>query len=163
MSRRNSIAVQYATSRRGVPAATSLRRWAALALARTPGRVTVRVVGEEEGAKFNRRYRKRPRATNVLSFPAAALPDGSRPLLGDLVITAPVVAREAAAQHKPARAHWAHLVIHGCLHLLGYDHETAAERRVMEARERKLLAGLGYPDPYEVPTKRKDDERRRAR
>ncbi|MGH8274430.1 MAG: rRNA maturation RNase YbeY [Gammaproteobacteria bacterium] len=143
------MAVQYALGRRGVPAPASFRRWAALALADASGEVVVRVIGEAESAELNRRYRGRRVATNVLSFPAAPLPDGSRPLLGDLAIAAPVVVREAAAQGKGLRAHWAHLTIHGCLHLLGYDHQNEEEADEMEARERKLLAKLGYPDPYD--------------
>jgi probable rRNA maturation factor len=85
----------------------------------------------------------------VLSFPTAPLADGSRPLVGDLAIAAPVVAREAREQGKSPRAHWAHLTIHGCLHLIGYDHENAREAHEMESRERELLANLGYENPYE--------------
>lgn len=144
------IAVQYATGRRGVPSPASLRRWVRLALGAEAPAVTVRVVGMAEGAALNARYRGRRGATNVLSFPAAALPGGARPLLGDIVLTAPVVLREAAAQGKEPRAHWAHLVIHGCLHLRGYDHQEAGDAGVMEARERRLLASLGFPDPYRV-------------
>ncbi|MDN5865229.1 MAG: rRNA maturation RNase YbeY [Gammaproteobacteria bacterium] len=143
------VVVQYACGRQGVPAANSLRRWANLALADAPGEVVLRVVDEAESGRLNARYRRRHYPTNVLSFPAEPLADGSRPWLGDLVIAAPVVAREAAAQGKPQRAHWAHLVIHGCLHLLGYDHRNDAEADEMEARERRLLERLGYPDPYE--------------
>ena len=157
------VSVQYATPRAGVPSPSSFRRWATPVLAHTQGSVTVRVVGEEESARLNRRYRGRRHATNVLSFAAVSLADGSRPVLGDLVIAAQVVAREAAEQGKTPRAHWVHLVIHGCLHLLGYDHATDAERHVMEARERQLLAKLGYPDPYEIPVKRKINERRRTK
>lgn len=144
------VGVQYATGRRGVPAANNLRRWVQAALGREPGAVTVRVVGEAESAALNARYRKRRGPTNVLSFPAAPLPDGTRPLLGDLVIAAPVVTREAAVQGKVPRAHWAHMVVHGCLHLLGYDHEVDEDALRMEARERQILARLGYPDPYAV-------------
>lgn len=143
------IAVQYACGRRGVPAPASFRRWAEAALGAAPGELVLRVVDEAESARLNRHYRGRARATNVLSFPAAPLPDGSRPLLGDLAIAAPVVAREAAEQGKARRAHWAHLTIHGCLHLLGYDHQDECEAETMEARERELLAQFGYPDPYE--------------
>lgn len=142
------MTVQFATARRGVPAAASLRRWARAALGRARGAVTVRIVSGAESARLNHRYRHRPGATNVLSFPAAPLPDGRRPLLGDLVIAAPVVAREAAAQGKSPAAHWAHMVVHGCLHLLGYDHLRNAEAAAMEGRERRILRRLGYPDPY---------------
>ena len=144
------VTVQYATGRRGVPAAASFRRWAAAALAGSEGEVTIRVVGETESAVLNGRYRSRPRPTNVLSFPAPPLPDGSRPILGDLAIAAPVVAREASEQGKAPRAHWAHMVVHGCLHLLGYDHMEENEAIRMEALERRILAGLGFPDPYRI-------------
>lgn len=143
------VAVQYACVRKGVPAAATLRRWAALALEDEARQVVVRVVEEPESRRLNEHFRGRDRATNVLSFPAAPLADGSRPWLGDLVMAAPVVAREAAEQGKAVRAHWAHLVMHGCLHLLGYDHQTDAEAGEMETRERTMLASLGYPDPYE--------------
>ncbi len=97
---------------------------------------------------LNRRYRHRDYATNVLSFPVE-LPAGiATPLIGDLVICAPVVAREAAAQGKPARAHWAHLSVHGVLHLLGHDHIVEADATRMEALERRILATLGIADPY---------------
>jgi len=143
------IAVQYAAPRRGVPAAASLRRWADAALAGRPGDVTLRVVGRAEGRTLNKRYRGRDYATNVLSFPVEALPDGSRPVRGDLVLCAPVIAREAREQGKPAAAHWAHMVVHGCLHLGGYDHQQDAEASAMEGEERRILAKLGYPDPYQ--------------
>jgi len=143
------IAVQYAVARAGVPSAASLRRWAEAALAERPGDVTLRVVGRDEGAALNGRYRGRDEATNVLSFPAAPLPDGSRPLRGDLVLCAPVIEGEAREQGKPATAHWAHMVVHGCLHLIGYDHQQDAEASVMEGEERRILAKLGYPDPYQ--------------
>lgn len=144
-----TIAVQFAVSRAGIPAAASLRRWAAAALGTSAGDVTLRVVDAAESRTLNRTYRGRDRATNVLSFPVPELPDGSRPIRGDLVLCAPVIAREAREQHKASGAHWAHMVIHGCLHLCGHDHETAEEAGRMEALEREVLAGLGFPDPYE--------------
>jgi probable rRNA maturation factor len=108
------------------------------------------VVGAAESRRLNRTYRGTDRPTNVLSFAAATgMPDGDR-FLGDLVICSPVVAREARAQGKPLRAHWAHMVVHGTLHLLGFDHGRAAEARSMEAREAGILAQLGYGNPYEV-------------
>lgn len=141
--------MQYAAPRKGVPAAARLRRWADAALGASPGDVTLRVVGEAEGRALNERYRGRDYATNVLSFPAGALPDGSRPLRGDLVLCAPVIVREAREQGKPAAAHWAHMVVHGCLHLGGHNHERDAEAAAMEGAERRILAKLGYPDPYQ--------------
>jgi probable rRNA maturation factor len=151
---RLDVAVSYATSRAGVPAAASFRRWVAAALA---GRIreadlAVRIVGEDEGRTLNRHYRGKDYATNVLSFPAElpeGLPKGMKmPLLGDLVVCAPVVAREAAEQRKPPAAHYAHLTVHGALHLLGWDHENEKEAEAMERLEREILAGLGIEDPY---------------
>ena len=109
-----------------------------------------RIVDEAEGRALNERWRGRDHATNVLSFPAELPPGVALPLLGDLVVCAPVVAREAAEQGKAEADHWAHLVIHGTLHLLGFDHETEAEATVMEDLERALLAGLGIGDPYAI-------------
>ena len=144
------VSVSYGVPRKGVPAATSFRRWAAAA---AHGRIrradlAIRLVGEKEGRALNRHYRGKDYATNVLSFPAE-LPEGiSLPLLGDLVICAPVVAREAKEQDKPLLAHYAHLTIHGVLHLLGLDHDNSREAEVMEQIEREILASMGLPDPY---------------
>ncbi|TCZ88635.1 rRNA maturation RNase YbeY [Lysobacter sp. N42] len=151
---RLDVAVSYATPRRGVPAAASFRRWVAAALDRRirEADLSIRVVGEEEGRALNRHYRGKDYATNVLSFPAElpeGLPEGVRlPLLGDLVICAPVVAREAAEQGKALNDHYAHLTVHGALHLLGWDHEDDADAEAMEALEREILGGLGVADPY---------------
>lgn len=144
------VAVSYALPRAGIPAASSFRSWVAAAL---HGRIreadlAVRLVDEAEGRSLNRHYRGKDYATNVLSFPAE-LPEGVKlPLLGDLVICAPVVAREAAGQDKPLREHYAHLTVHGVLHLLGWDHEDDVEAEAMEQLEREILAGLGIGDPY---------------
>lgn len=151
---RLDVAVGYAVPRKGLPSGLSFRRWVAAALA---GRIreadlAIRVVGTKEGRALNRHYRGRDYATNVLSFPAdlpQGLPPGVRmPLLGDLVLCAPVVAREARAQRKPLNAHYAHLTVHGALHLLGWDHADAREAEAMEQLEREILAGLGIDDPY---------------
>ena len=151
---RLDVAVGYAVPRKGVPAAVSFRRWVAAAL---DGRIreadlAIRIVGAREGRALNRHYRGKDYATNVLSFPAElpeGLPEGVRmPLLGDLVICAPVVAREAKEQRKPLAAHYAHLTVHGALHLLGWNHEDEREAEAMERLEREILAGLGLPDPY---------------
>jgi probable rRNA maturation factor len=107
------------------------------------------VVGEREGAELNRRWRGKPRATNVLSFPGAELHAAGVRLLGDIVICAPVVDREAREQGKRRAAHWAHMVVHGTLHLLGYDHRTRSQAAAMEALEARLLARLGVDDPYD--------------
>ncbi|MGM3386365.1 rRNA maturation RNase YbeY [Stutzerimonas stutzeri] len=138
------------------PDEQAFRRWCELALRQrsADSELTIRLVDEAEGRELNRDYRGKDYPTNVLSFPAE-VPDGPDgeplldiPLLGDLVICVAVVEREAAEQAKPLEAHWAHLVIHGCLHLLGYDHLEDEEAEEMEGLERELLAELGYPDPY---------------
>jgi probable rRNA maturation factor len=137
-------------SRARIPAPARFRRWAAAAL---DGRcdaaeLSIRIVTPAESRRLNARYRGRDKPTNVLSFPCQP-PRGLRPLpLGDLVICAQVVGREARAQGKPAEAHWAHMTVHGVLHLLGYDHDRNREAARMEALEKKILARLGYPDPY---------------
>lgn len=144
------VHVQLASRASGIPDPRRIRRWARAALdghATPPAEVTVRVVGEREGRQLNRRWRGRPDATNVLSFPAPALAMAPG-ALGDIAVCAPVVAREARVQGKAPAAHWAHLVIHGVLHLLGHDHQRQRDARVMEALERRILARLGYPDPY---------------
>jgi len=139
-----------------VPEEADLHRWCELALRQRKGdsELTIRLVDEAEGRELNRTWRQKDYATNVLSFPAD-VPDGPDgiplldiPLLGDLVICVPVVEREASEQGKPPQAHWAHLVIHGCLHLLGYDHIEDDEAEEMESLERQLLAELGHADPY---------------
>ena len=134
-----------------VPDAVDLRHWCELALRQrtADSELTIRLVDETEGRELNHTWRQKDYATNVLSFPAD-VPDGllDIPLLGDLVICVPVVEREAAEQGKTLQAHWAHLVIHGCLHLLGYDHIDDDEAEEMESLERHLLAELGHADPY---------------
>jgi probable rRNA maturation factor len=146
------VAVSYGCGRRGVPASASFARWvrAALKSQRRRGLVSIRLVDEDEGRALNRHYRNRDYATNVLSFPADPLPKsvGGPRLLGDLVLCAPVVAREARAQGKRPADHWAHLTVHGTLHLLGHDHMAPAEAERMETLEVRILAGLGIADPY---------------
>ena len=151
---RLDVGVSYALPRAGLPAAASFRKWVAAAL---EGRIreadlAIRIVDEKECRALNHHYRGKDYATNVLSFPAE-LPEGlpkgvTLPLLGDLVLCAPVIAREAKQQGKPLNAHYAHLTVHGCLHLLGWDHEDPREAEAMEQLEREILAGLGLPDPY---------------
>jgi len=151
---RLDVAVAYAVPRAGIPASASFRKWVAAALDRRirEAELSIRVVGDEEGRELNRQYRGKNYATNVLSFPAEfpeGLPKRERPpLLGDLVICASVVAREAAEQGKALTAHYAHLTVHGTLHLLGWDHEDEREAEAMEALERSVLAALGIADPY---------------
>lgn len=142
--------VQYAVPRRGIPAAASFRRWIAAALAwvERRGGGTVRLVDESESAALNAAYRGKHGPTNVLSFAFEAPPGFTDDYLGDLVICAPVVMREAQEQGKSPRAHFAHLVVHGILHLAGYDHLNDADAREMESREVAILAILGFQDPY---------------
>ncbi|MDR1648376.1 MAG: rRNA maturation RNase YbeY [Zoogloeaceae bacterium] len=141
---RLDLSVQYACpAEEGLPLRPQFRRWARAALT-GGGQITIRLVTAEEGRSLNHDYRHKDYATNVLSFPYEQEPQ----VLGDLVICPEVVAQEAAEQDKPLENHYAHLVIHGMLHLQGLDHETRAEARRMEAREREILATLGYPDPY---------------
>ncbi|MER2515106.1 rRNA maturation RNase YbeY [Candidatus Accumulibacter phosphatis] len=142
------VEVQYACDRQDLPKKPRVRAWARAALAESgnqDGRVTVRFVAADEGRRLNREYRSQEDATNVLSFPYALEPQ----LCGDLVLCVPVVAREAAEQDKSLDAHYAHLVVHGMLHLQGHDHEESEEQAsAMEDLERSILADLGYPDPY---------------
>jgi probable rRNA maturation factor len=134
------------------PSRRELTRWASAAGGRrAAGReLGVRLVGTVESRTLNARYRGRDKPTNVLSFPAAALPGAQAPAqpLGDLVICGRVLRAEARAQHKTLRAHWAHLVVHGTLHLLGYDHQRSGDARRMERREVTVLRGLGFANPY---------------
>ncbi|MBC6941894.1 MAG: rRNA maturation RNase YbeY [Xanthomonadales bacterium] len=151
MSTRVHVDVDNRGPRKGVPLRRSFQRWVEAIPALRRGRdahLAIVVVGSAEGRAFNRRYRGRDYATNVLSFPYERLPGDRSGLLGDLVICAPVVAREAREQRKPVREHYAHLTIHGVLHLLGHDHEEDAEAERMEALERRILATLGITDPY---------------
>lgn len=143
------IDIQRAFDGPGVPDDARLRRWAGLALADAGGtaEVTVRIVDEAESRVLNGRFRGKDSPTNVLSFGYDA-PPGMEGLHGDLVICAPVVAREAVEQGKALEAHWAHMVIHGVLHLRGHTHAAEADARAMEDLERDLLGRLGYPDPY---------------
>ena len=152
-----ALAVGYALPRKGLPATASFRRWVEAALRgarrRKPAELAIRIVDTDEGRALNAQYRGKDYATNVLSFEAELPPGIDLPLIGDLVICAPVVAREAAEQGKPAAHHWAHMTVHGVLHLLGHDHIVEAEAERMEALETRILAGLGIPDPYLAPTR----------
>ncbi|MDQ7990253.1 MAG: rRNA maturation RNase YbeY [Candidatus Dactylopiibacterium sp.] len=141
--RRLDLSVQYALSAEALPERAALRRWIRCA---EPGaaRITVRFVDRAEGQSLNAAWRGKDYATNVLSFPYETEPV----LLGDLVLCWPVLVEEAAAQGTTLDAHCAHLIVHGVLHLQGWDHEDDAEAEEMEAEERAILAELGYPDPY---------------
>jgi len=149
-----SLAVQYASSSRLVPNRSQLRRWISAALKRD-ARITLRIVDEPEGRKLNNDYRGKNYATNVLTFVyddcmTQPLSANSDLLCGDVVICAPVVEREAAAQHKELLAHYAHLTIHAALHLQGYVHEDEKDAAAMESLETALMLKLRYPDPYQA-------------
>jgi probable rRNA maturation factor len=146
----HDITVQYAIAATGLPSEDELRHWAGLALQERaqPAELVLRIVDEAEITALNRRYRGKDGSTNVLSFPYPGYAGVPSELLGDVVICAPVVAAEAALQGKSPAAHWAHLVIHGVLHLLGYDHHHDADAARMERRESALLTALRYPDPW---------------
>ncbi len=135
------------------PTDDDFQRWVQAVMA-TEGRqdveLTIRIVDEAEISDLNQRYRGKAGATNVLSFPFEAPPGVQLNLLGDLVIAAPLVAAEAQQQDKSEMAHWAHLVVHGSLHLLGYDHQHEAQAEAMESREIRILHQLGYPNPYQL-------------
>lgn len=143
-----SLAVQFAhngedAGAEQVPTAAQFRRWAKSAL-HADAEITLRIVDEEEGRMLNRTYRGKDYATNVLTFPLAEEPV----LMGDIILCAPIVAKEAQAQKKSLQAHYAHLTIHGVLHMQGYDHETEPQAELMEESEIRILHKLGYPDPY---------------
>jgi probable rRNA maturation factor len=163
------VELQLATRRPWVPGAVTLRRWASTAhaggLESLPARrrrmhesvgrtvaLCLRVVGSAESRRLDRAYRGKDKPTNVLSFPSSPEERVATGILGDLVICAPVVAREAREQRKTLGAHWAHMVVHGTLHLLDYDHGNARDARTMEALEVEILRGLGFHDPYSQVT-----------
>ncbi len=170
-----NLAIQYALATRGLPTRAQFRKWARAALTQD-ARVAIRIVGRTEGKKLNHTYRQRDYATNVLTFvlnetqplvnaahrrfphprplsqrergDTGSAPVREEILIADLVLCAPVVAAEARAQGKTAAAHYAHLTVHGLLHLQSYDHEKVRDARVMERLETRILAKLGYADPY---------------
>lgn len=145
------VDVQIASEEDDLPDPTQLRSWADAACGNLAqdAELTIRIVDEAESAELNRNYRKKSAATNVLSFPFEPPPGVSMALLGDIVICAPIVRREAEEQSKTLSAHWAHMVVHGALHLLGYDHEFASDADEMEATEMRILGELGFDNPYQ--------------
>ena len=149
-----TLSLGYGVPRKGVPSAASFRAWTEAALRgarrRKATELSIRIVDGDEGRALNRDYRHKDYATNVLSFPVELPPGVTVPLIGDLAICAPVVAKEAREQGKNPRDHWAHMTVHGVLHLLGYDHIVDAEAEAMEALETRILAGLGIADPYDA-------------
>jgi probable rRNA maturation factor len=138
-----NLAVQYASTLAGLPSRTQFRQWAKAAI-RVDTEATIRIVDEVEGRELNRAYRSKDYATNVLTFPLTEEPH----LMGDIIICAPVVATEALAQNKSLVAHYAHLTVHGILHLHGYDHEIEAQAELMESLETAIITKLGYANPY---------------
>ena len=143
------VDIQKATTE-PVPEEEDIRRWISAALVNHPddAEITLRLIDRDEMEMLNRTYRGKSGTTNVLSFPADLPPNLGLTLLGDIVICAPVVHSEATEQNKPLAAHWAHLTVHGTLHLLGYDHIEEDEANRMESLETTILAGLNYPCPY---------------
>jgi len=155
MSADLSIDVQVTCSCAGMPADADIRSWATVVLDQLDYNdtveISVRIVDEDESRMLNRTYRGKDKPTNVLSFPAGMdhyLPEEAATPLGDIVLCAPVVEREATEQGKHQADHWAHLIVHGTLHLLGFDHETEAQAGEMESLEREILASRGVSDPY---------------
>ena len=142
-SKRLNLSVQYACHREGLPLRTDFVRWARAALV-GGGTVTIRLVDADEGRSLNKDYRDKDYATNVLSFPY----DTEPLVIGDLVVCPCVVAQEADEQNKSLEAHYAHLTVHGMLHLQGWDHENDDDAQAMETEETEILAAMGYPDPY---------------
>ncbi len=146
-----ALELQTACQGEGLPGQAEVAHWAEAALMReAPAEVVVRIVDEAESRELNHAYRQKDEPTNVLSFPFEAPSEVAGEHLGDLVICAPVVAREAKAQGKPLDSHWAHMVIHGILHLQGYDHVDPAEAEEMETLESRIMGQLGYSNPYEA-------------
>lgn len=149
--KRAIVDMQLVVQGRELPSAENILSWVEASLEEENlfSEVVVRIVDEAESAELNEVFRKKTGPTNVLSFPFDMPPEVSElKLLGDLVICAPVVAREAIEQHKEPLAHWAHMVVHGTLHLQGYDHLTDEQAKEMEGLEQRILTRLGYPDPY---------------
>jgi probable rRNA maturation factor len=150
VARRLELEVSYASRSPWAPSGRLLRSWAEAALTpiAKPCVLSVRIVGEARSRSLNSRYRHKHKPTNVLSFAGAGIAPDGRFFLGELVICAPLVALEARSQDKTLEAHWAHLTIHGVLHLLGFDHERKTQARKMAAREIQILDRLGFSDPY---------------
>jgi len=143
--------IQCASDSKTLPSEAQLKSWATAALAslQPEAELSVRIVDLQESQQLNHQYRQKDKPTNVLSFPADLPEELNLPLLGDLVICAPVVEKEALEQHKTLDAHWAHMTVHGILHLLGYDHIDDSDALTMESLETRILTTLGFPAPYE--------------
>jgi probable rRNA maturation factor len=144
------VDIQMASASEEAPDPQSIERWvgAAIGNQRESTELSVRIVDAEEGQALNEQFRSSTGATNVLSFPFENESPEPLPLIGDIVICAPVVAKEAREQNKALNAHWAHMMIHGVLHLLGYDHQNENDANLMESLETEIMQGLGFPPPY---------------
>jgi probable rRNA maturation factor len=144
------VDIQMASASEEAPDPQSIERWVSAAIGnrRKSTELSVRIVDNEEGQLLNQQYRGSSGATNVLSFPFENESPEPLSLIGDIVVCAPIVAKEAAEQNKALNAHWAHMIIHGVLHLLGYDHQNDTEANAMEALETEIMQGLGFPPPY---------------
>ena len=143
-----SVDLQLACREPEIPPAQEFQRWASAALKAAQAEVTIRLVDQAESQELNRKFRGKDKPTNVLSFPFEAPAQLNSDYLGDLVICAQVVVAEAREQHKPVTSHWAHMVIHGMLHLQGYDHQADDQAAEMEQLEQQIMRDLGYTDPY---------------
>ena len=148
----DNVDIQFASAASGLPTAAAIRKWVAAALleSQRDAELTVRIVDEDEISELNQNYRHKSGPTNVLSFPAELPETAGLNLLGDIVICASIVVAEAGAQGKSADAHWAHMIVHGTLHLQGFDHQNEAQAAKMEDYEVDILARLGYSNPYET-------------
>ena len=142
--------IQSASTSEDAPDEQSIKRWVGAVIDSNQGdtELSVRIVDEPEGKLLNETYRGTSGATNVLSFPFENQTPEPLPLIGDIVVCAPIVQREAKQQNKDLNAHWAHMIIHGVLHLLGYDHQNDSEAAVMEGLETEIMQKLGFPPPY---------------
>lgn len=152
-----NITVQFISAEPAIPTENELLHWAGSVLGRSAaGEITIRITDEDESRALNSKWRNIDKPTNVLSFPLDDTGNSSPGLIGDIVICAPVIRQEAVAQDKSLAAHWAHIIIHGILHLMGYDHVDEKDAEIMEAKETAILKDLGFPDPYspEIPTAR---------
>jgi len=154
--------VQIASKLTPLPSQEDLELWATAAIGslREEAELSVRIVDQDESQQLNSQYRGKEKPTNVLSFPADLPDELNLPLLGDLVVCAPVVAKEAQEQHKTLQAHWAHMIVHGTLHLLGFDHINNNEAETMENLETVVLTGMGFPAPYNDANEEASNENR---
>jgi probable rRNA maturation factor len=144
------VDIQMASASEEAPDPQSIERWVSAAIdnQRDSTELSIRIVDTEEGQSLNEQFRGSTGATNVLSFPFENESPEPLPLIGDIVICAPIVLKEASEQNKTLHAHWAHMIIHGVLHLLGYDHQNETDANLMESLETEIMQGLGFPPPY---------------